>query len=154
MITRTGWMMKGPDAAAGAADAGPRPTFFPSAMMDTETPRPLRFTREGDLLTAELGERLGMENRQLLKTAVTEALDGGATRIRIRFSSAYIPTFVESSGWGALVWLTRQARERGASLALCNVDGGNLGYLRLIQLDEFFQVEDEAERHPALTHRC
>lgn len=149
MITRTGWMMEGPDAARGAADGGPRPTFFPRATMDMDTPRPLRFAREGDLLTAELGERLGMENRHLLKAAVTEALDGGATRVRIRFSSGYIPTFVESSGWGALVWLTRQARERGASLVLCDVDSGNLGYLRLIQLDEFFEVEDAAERHAA-----
>ena len=142
MIARTGWMKQGPDD-------GPRPTFFPGATMDTETPRPLRITREGDLLTAELGERLGMENRHLLKSTVTEALDDGVRRIHIRFSSAHTPTFVESSGWGALVWLTRRARERGACLALCGVDGANLGYLRLIQLHDFFHLEDDGERRAA-----
>ncbi len=111
--------------------------------MDTETSRPMHITRDGELLTVELGDRLGMENRHLLKEAVAGALDGGVRRVCVRFPHAHPATFVESSGWGVLVSLTRRARECGARLELSCVDPANLGYLRQIRLDEFFQFADE-----------
>ncbi|MBD0319046.1 MAG: STAS domain-containing protein [Gemmatimonadetes bacterium] len=108
-----------------------------------------RFIRHADVLTVELGERLGMENRQELKSAVASALDTGARLVRVRFAAAERSTFVDSSGWGVLVALSRKAQEAGARLVLAEVDPGNLEYLALTRLDGFFRMEAGEERRAA-----
>lgn len=109
--------------------------------MTIESTSPFRIARQGETLTAELGARLVMENRQALKGAVLAALVGGAREIRVRFAPAERSTFVDSSGWGVLVGLARSAREAGGRLVLVDVDPGNLDYLALTRLGDFFTRE-------------
>ena len=108
-----------------------------------------RFVRHADVLTVELGERLGMENRQELKNAIAAALGAGVRLVRVRFASAERCTFVDSSGWGVLVALSRKAQEAGARLVLAGVDPGNLEYLGMTRLDGFFRMEEVPERRAA-----
>ena len=100
-----------------------------------------RFARHADVLTVDLGRRLGMENRPELKSGIIAALAGGVRLVRVRFAPAERSTFVDSSGWGVLVALSRKAQEAGASLVLVDVDPGNLEYLAMTRLDGFFRIE-------------
>jgi anti-anti-sigma factor len=108
-----------------------------------------RFARHADVLSVELGDRLGMENRQELKSAIAAALGAGVRLVRVRFAAAERSTFVDSSGWGVLVALSRKAQESGARLVLVGVDPGNLEYLGMTRLDGFFRMEQEVERRAA-----
>ena len=132
------------DARGGAprsrSPAVPRGTFAQSDIMATESSA-FRFAHHSDTLTVNLGARLGMDNRQELKGGVLAALDEGARLVRVRFAAAQHPTFVDSSGWGVLVALTRRAQEAGARLVLVDVDPGNLEYLALTRLGDFFARE-------------
>ncbi len=120
-----------------------------SAIMTIEASS-FRFVRHADVLTVELGDRLGMENRQELKSAIVAALGAGVRLVRVRFAAAERSTFVDSSGWGVLVALSRKAQEAGARLVLVEVDTGNLEYLGMTRLDGFFRMEDgEVERRAA-----
>ena len=109
--------------------------------MNIESRSAFRFARAGDTLAVELGERLVMENRMELKNGVLAEIAAGALVLRIHFSTAAVPTFVDSSGWGVLVGLARRAQEGGARLVLMNVDPGNLDYLWLTRLGDFFARE-------------
>lgn len=109
--------------------------------MSNEHASPFRFAHVGDTLTVELGDRLALENRQELRGEVVVALARGARLVRVRFAPAERPTFVDSSGWGVLVALTRKAGESGARLVLANVDSGNLEYLGMTRLEGFFRME-------------
>ncbi len=118
--------------------------------MTIESSSSFRFARRADVLTVDLGDRLGMENRQELKSGIIAALAEGARLVRVRFAPAERCTFVESSGWGVLVALARKAQETGARLVLLDVDPGNLEYLGLTRLGEFFRLErEEPERRAA-----
>jgi hypothetical protein len=117
--------------------------------MINEHAAPFRFADTGDALTVELGDRLALENRQELRSGVIAALGRGVRLVRIRFAPPERPTFVDSSGWGVLVALTRKAREADARLVLADVDPGNLEYLGMTRLDEFFRVEGMGEERLA-----
>lgn len=117
--------------------------------MINEIASPFRFAHIGDTLTVELGDRLAMENRQGLRSEVVAAPVGGVRLVRVRFAPAERPTFVDSSGWGVLVALTRKAREAGARLVLADVDPGNSEYLGMTRLDQFFQMEGPDEERLA-----
>lgn len=108
--------------------------------MSIESRPAFRFARAGDTLAVELGERLVMENRMELKNGVLAEI-AGVRVLRIHFSRAAVPTFVDSSGWGVLVGLARRAQEGGARLVLMDVDPGNLDYLWLTRLGDFFTRE-------------
>lgn len=117
--------------------------------MINEHASPFRFAQVGDTLAVELGDRLALENRRELRSAVVAALEDGVRLVRVRFAPADRPTFVDSSGWGVLVALTRKAGEAGARLVLADVDPGNLEYLGMTRLEEFFRIEGPGEERLA-----
>jgi anti-anti-sigma factor len=117
--------------------------------MSNECSSPFRFAQVGDTLVVELGDRLALENRQELRSEVVAALAGGVRLVRVRFAPAERPTFVDSSGWGVLVALTRKAPESGARLVLADVDPGNREHLGMTRLEEFFCIEPPGEERLA-----
>ncbi|MCB0112117.1 MAG: STAS domain-containing protein, partial [Caldilineaceae bacterium] len=58
--------------------------------------------------------------------------------------------FLDSAAIGTLVALTKQARDAGGNLWLVNVPAPIVQVLRLLRLDQFFEICDDVESALAL----
>jgi anti-sigma B factor antagonist len=87
-------------------------------------------TVEGQLIVA---------NRQDLKQIVQDALDRGAKRFVIDFT----PTaYIDSSGLGALVSISKRVREAGGELRLAGLNEDLRSLFELTKLDTLFRIAD------------
>ncbi|HWA57527.1 MAG TPA: STAS domain-containing protein [Gemmatimonadales bacterium] len=82
-------------------------------------------------------------NRQELKTAVQEALDHAERRFVIDFSRT---GYIDSSGLGALVSISKKIREQGGDLRLSGLNEDLRSLFELTKLDTLFSISDTAER--------
>ncbi len=82
-------------------------------------------------------------NRQELKSAVQEALDHGERRIVIDFSRT---GYIDSSGLGALVSISKKVREQGGDLRLSGLNEDLRSLFELTKLDTLFAISDTAEQ--------
>lgn len=86
--------------------------------------------------------RLVVGNRQDLKNAVVEELEGGRRAVVIDFGDTDL---IDSGGLGALVALYRHAEELGGTLVLANLSEELSALLRLTKLDTIFTVSSTVE---------
>jgi anti-sigma B factor antagonist len=82
-------------------------------------------------------------NRQELKVAVQEALDHDERRFVIDFSRT---GYIDSSGLGALVSISKKIREQGGDLRLSGLNEDLRSLFELTKLDTLFAISDTAER--------
>lgn len=82
-------------------------------------------------------------NRQELKAGVSEALDHGERRFVIDFSRT---GYIDSSGLGALVSISKKVREQGGELRLSGLNEDLRSLFDLTKLDTLFAISDTAER--------
>ena len=83
-------------------------------------------------------------NRQELKTAVQEAMEHGERRFVIDFSRT---GYIDSSGLGALVSISKKVREQGGGdLRLSGLNEDLRSLFELTKLDTLFAISDTAER--------
>ena len=82
-------------------------------------------------------------NRQELKQLVLDALEGGARRFVIDFTST---GYIDSSGLGVLVSLSKKIREQGGDLRLAGLNEDLQTLFELTKLDTLFQISDTRER--------
>jgi anti-sigma B factor antagonist len=76
-------------------------------------------------------------NRQELKQKVLEALDGGAKKFVIDFSRT---GYIDSSGLGVLVSLSKKIREQGGDLRLAGLNEDLQTLFELTKLDTLFSI--------------
>jgi anti-sigma B factor antagonist len=76
-------------------------------------------------------------NRQELKDLVQAALDRGERRILIDFSRT---GYIDSSGLGALVSISKKIREAGGELKLSGLNEDLRSLFELTKLDALFQI--------------
>ena len=76
-------------------------------------------------------------NRQELKQKVLDALDGGARKFVIDFSQA---GYIDSSGLGVLVSLSKKIREPGGDLRLAGLNEDLQTLFELTKLDTLFTI--------------
>lgn len=89
-------------------------------------------TVEGQLIVA---------NRQELKQALQDALDGGARKFVVDFG----PTaYIDSSGLGALVSINKKVREAGGELRLAGLNEDLRSLFELTKLDTLFTISATA----------
>ncbi|MEZ4379563.1 MAG: STAS domain-containing protein [Gemmatimonadales bacterium] len=89
-------------------------------------------TVEGQLIVA---------NRQELKQAIQDALDGGARKFVVDFG----PTaYIDSSGLGALVSINKKVREAGGELRLAGLNEDLRSLFELTKLDTLFAISATA----------
>ena len=82
-------------------------------------------------------------NRQELKDLVQAALDRGERRILIDFS----PTgYIDSSGLGALVSISKRIREAGGELRLSGLNEDLRSLFELPKLDTLFSIADTPQQ--------
>src|SRR2546430_14912582 len=76
-------------------------------------------------------------NRQELKQKVLDALDGGARKFVIDFTKT---GYIDSSGLGVLVSLSKKIREQGGDLRLAGLNEDLQTLFELTKLDTLFAI--------------
>jgi anti-sigma B factor antagonist len=81
-------------------------------------------------------------NRQELKQKVLDALDGGAKKFVIDFIKT---GYIDSSGLGVLVSLSKKIREQGGELRLAGLNEDLQTLFELTKLDTLFAITKTAD---------
>ena len=92
-----------------------------------------------DVTLIEVGGQLIVGNRQLLKEQVFDQLERGDRKFRLDFSKT---DYVDSSGLGVLVTLSKKIREQGGQLSLVSLSEDLRTLFELTKLDTLFVFSD------------
>ena len=96
---------------------------------------------EGVVLVQVNGELI-VGNREEFKQTVLVRLEGGDRKFVIDFNDS---SYIDSSGLGALVGLSRKIRESGGDLRLSGLNEDLRTLFELTKLDTLFQISDSRE---------
>ena len=102
--------------------------------------------KQDDVTIIDVEGQLIVGNRQELKQKVLEELDGGGRKFLIDFSNT---GYIDSSGLGVLVSLSKKIREQGGELRLANLNEDLRTLFELTKLDTLFHIA--SDRQEALT---
>ena len=101
-------------------------------------------SRDGSGVTVVTVEgQLIVGNRQELKDLVGAALDQGERRILIDFSQT---GYIDSSGLGALVSISKRVREAGGELRLSGLNEDLRSLFELTKLDTLFAIAETPQQ--------
>jgi anti-sigma B factor antagonist len=96
--------------------------------------------KHDDVTLIEVEGQLIVGNRQELKQKVLEELEGGARKFLIDFSNT---GYIDSSGLGVLVSLSKKIREQGGELRLASLNEDLRTLFELTKLDTLFHIADD-----------
>lgn len=97
---------------------------------------------QNGITIVEVAGQLIVGNRQALKDRILEELDGGARKFLIDFEET---AYIDSSGLGVLVTLSKKIREKGGELRLANLNEDLRALFELTRLDTLFRIADSRE---------
>jgi anti-anti-sigma factor len=96
--------------------------------------------REGNgVLIVEVDGQLIVGNRQEFKQRVLDALDGGERKFVVDFTRT---GYIDSSGLGVLVSLSKKIRDEGGELRLAGLNEDLKTLFELTKLDTLFAITD------------
>ncbi|MEP6779039.1 MAG: STAS domain-containing protein [Gemmatimonadaceae bacterium] len=98
---------------------------------------PFAIEAAGDVLVVAVVGQLVVGNRQEFKQTVLDEIEKGAKRILIDFTET---GYVDSSGLGALVSLSKRLRDAGGSLRLAALNDDLRTLFELTRLDTLFKL--------------
>lgn len=93
--------------------------------------------KQNDVTVIDVEGQLIVGNRQELKQKVLEQLENGGRKFLIDFSST---GYIDSSGLGVLVSLSKKIREQGGELRLANLNEDLRTLFELTKLDTLFHI--------------
>jgi anti-sigma B factor antagonist len=96
-------------------------------------------SQNGEITLVEVEGQLIVGNRQELKQQVLERLEGGDRKFVIDFSNT---GYIDSSGLGVLVSLSKKIREQGGELRLSSLNEDLRTLFELTKLDTLFRIAD------------
>jgi anti-sigma B factor antagonist len=100
-------------------------------------------TKHGAVVVVDVEGQLIVGNRQELKQKVLDELEKGERKFLIDFGRT---GYIDSSGLGVLVSLSKKIREQGGELRLANLNEDLKTLFELTKLDTLFQIADSRER--------
>lgn len=100
---------------------------------------PFVATREQDVVVISVEGQLIVANRQDLKQQVLDALEAGDRKFVIDFSET---GYIDSSGLGVLVSVSKKIREVGGELRLSGLNEDLRMLFELTKLDTLFNIAD------------
>ena len=98
-----------------------------------------RISDSGGIVLVEVDGELIVGNREELKQSVLERVESGERKFVIDFQES---SYIDSSGLGALVSLSRKIRESGGELRLAGLNEDLRTLFELTKLDTLFQISD------------
>ncbi len=98
--------------------------------------------KEGDVTVVDVEGQLIVGNRQELKQKVLDELEEGERRFVIDFSNT---GYIDSSGLGVLVSLSKKIREQGGELRLASLNEDLRTLFELTKLDTLFTIKDSRD---------
>lgn len=93
--------------------------------------------RTDDVLLVAVEGQLVVANRQEFKQAILDAMEAGARLVVVDFSGS---PYIDSSGLGALVSLSRRLRDAGGDLRLVGLNDDLRSLFELTRLDQLFPL--------------
>ncbi len=97
-------------------------------------------SREGDVTVIEVEGQLIVGNRQELKQMVLEELERGERTFVVDFDRT---EYIDSSGLGVLVSLSKKIREQGGELVLAGLNEDLRTLFELTKLDTLFTITND-----------
>jgi len=94
-----------------------------------------------DVVVVEVEGQLIVGNRQELKQKILEALEAGDRKFLIDFTRT---GYIDSSGLGVLVSLSKKIRDEGGDLRLAGLNEDLRTLFELTKLDTLFAISDSA----------
>jgi anti-sigma B factor antagonist len=101
--------------------------------------------KQGEVCVVAVEGQLIVGNRQELKQKILDELERGARRFLVDFAQT---GYIDSSGLGVLVSLSKRIRENKGELRLANLNDDLKTLFELTKLDTLFQISDSKERGP------
>ena len=98
--------------------------------------------KQGEICVVDVEGQLIVGNRQELKQKVLDALEEGSRKFIIDFSKT---GYIDSSGLGVLVSLSKKIREQGGELRLAGLNADLQTLFELTKLDTLFSITRTAE---------
>ena len=95
-----------------------------------------------DVPVVDVEAQLIVGNRQELKQKVLEELEKGERKFVVDFEKT---GYIDSSGLGVLVSLSKKVREQGGELRLANLNEDLKTLFELTKLDTLFHIADSRE---------
>jgi anti-sigma B factor antagonist len=95
------------------------------------------------VVVVDVDGQLIVSNRQELKQKLLEELERGGKKFLIDFAKT---GYIDSSGLGVLVSLSKKIREQGGELRLANLNDDLKTLFELTKLDTLFQIAETRER--------
>ncbi len=103
---------------------------------------PFSAEKVNGVMVIDVEGQLIVGNRQELKQKILEELDRGERRFVVDFART---GYIDSSGLGVLVSLSKKVREVGGELRLANLNDDLRTLFELTKLDTLFQIYDSRE---------
>ncbi len=97
-------------------------------------------TRQDDTTRIDVGPQLGVANRQVLKNLVLDQLREGERRFLIDLART---RYIDSSGLGVLVSLSKRVGEHHGDLRLLNLNDELRVLFQLTKLDTLFKLGND-----------
>jgi anti-sigma B factor antagonist len=94
------------------------------------------------VVLVEVDGELIVGNREAFKKIVIDQLDDGGRKFLIDFAES---SYIDSSGLGALVSLSKRIREEGGELRLAGLNDDLRTLFELTKLNTLFQILDSRE---------
>jgi len=98
--------------------------------------------KKDDVTVIDVKGQLIVGNRQELKQKVLDELEAGARKFLIDFAGT---GYIDSSGLGVLVSLSKKIREQGGELRLANLNEDLRTLFELTKLDSLFHIANNRE---------
>jgi anti-sigma B factor antagonist len=98
--------------------------------------------KQNDVTVIDVEGQLIVGNRQELKQKVLEELENGSRKFLIDFTNT---GYIDSSGLGVLVSLSKKIREQGGELRLANLNEDLRTLFELTKLDTLFHIANNRE---------
>ena len=95
--------------------------------------------KSGEILVVDVDGQLIVGNRQELKQRVLEELEKGERKFVVDFTNT---GYIDSSGLGVLVSLSKKIREQGGELRLSSLNEDLRTLFELTKLDTLFKISD------------
>lgn len=96
--------------------------------------------KEGEVTVIDVKGQLIVGNRQELKQKVLDEMEGGARKFLIDFAGT---GYIDSSGLGVLVGLSKKIREQGGDLRLASLNEDLRTLFELTKLDTLFHIAND-----------